>query len=233
MIFSPEFTDLWNRWERSSSISGAPNNEDTIQLWSFGFLQIARAILLNYFAKTTLGEQFWTAMETAEDSHSLKGLAAWIVETHLAEDDVEEASSPSRRRNTNSYEFKSTETPLAEPSVWSFLDPLDEVPDVRMKSSDSVMLDADCQVSYYQKHRQRHLVHTGGRDNYLSDVCTTSRQHVSGCQSGLRYGSAVPEMRSREESHSRLGTSPSLWQSGTSHHEDGVRLSSPKEGIVR
>ena len=94
VIFSPELSDLWTRWERSASITGAPSNEDTIQLWSFGFLQIARAILLNYFTKTTLGEQFWTVLETAEDSHSLKALGAWIVDTHFAEDDVEESASP-------------------------------------------------------------------------------------------------------------------------------------------
>ena len=126
VVFPPEWTELWSRWERSTSISGAPSNEDTIQLWSFGVLQIARAILLNYFAKTTFGEQFWTMMETAEDSHSLKALAAWIVDTHFAEDDVEESLSPTRRRNTNSYEFKSVDTTVAEPSAWSFLNPLDE-----------------------------------------------------------------------------------------------------------
>ena len=46
--------------------------------------------MLNYFAKTTLGEQFWTVLETAEDSHSLKALGAWIVDTHFADDDAEE-----------------------------------------------------------------------------------------------------------------------------------------------
>ena len=56
VVFSPELSDLWLRRERSLIKSGAPSNEDTIQLWSFGFQQMGRAMLLNYFAKIPLGE---------------------------------------------------------------------------------------------------------------------------------------------------------------------------------
>ena len=76
VIFSPEMSQLWNAWERDAASAGAPSNAETIQLWSFGFLQIARAILLNYFSKVTLGEQFWIAVETTEDVRTLKALGA-------------------------------------------------------------------------------------------------------------------------------------------------------------
>ena len=125
--------------------------------------------MFKYFAKTTFGDKFWTVLETAEDSHSPKALGAWIVETRFADDDAEEAASPTRRRNTNSFEFKSVEVTAVEPSVWSFLDPSDDSQDVRTKSSDSMILDADCQLSYYQQH-------TGNVIWFTQEAVTTTCQ---------------------------------------------------------
>ena len=84
-----------------------------------------------------------------------------------------------------------------------------------------------------ETHGQRHLVYTGGRAYDMSVVHAAGRQHIPSRQPGLLDGPAVLEVCSREESHSRLGESHSLRQSGASDHEDGFGFPIREEGVVR